>query len=310
VKAALIVALAAAGAVVSAAQGRQTVFRSGVDLVTFGVTVVDAKNNVIEGLTAEDFALYEDGKRQALQYFAPGDGDGTGPAAELHLGVLFDISGSMEEDLVFARNAAVKFLGKLHEARDYTLVDFDTEVRVARFSQAEFPRLVERIRTRRISDAYTALWDATGVYLDGASGQEGRKVLVLYTDGADNSSNITFGELRDLVKASDVTIHVIGFLQHVPASFRLEGRFLMQQLAEMTGGQAFFPISLKDLDAVYDRVAAEIAGQYTLGYQSSNARADGTWRKVEIKLARPGLKGAKLRTRAGYYAPYREDKDR
>jgi VWFA-related protein len=103
---------------------------------------------------------------------------------------------------------------------------------------------------------------------------------------------------------------VIGFLQHVPASFRLEGRFLMQQLAEMTGGQAFFPISLKDLDAVYDRVAAEIAGQYTLGYQSSNARADGTWRKVEIKLARPGLKGAKLRTRAGYYAPYREDKDR
>ncbi len=298
----LIVALAAAGAIVSASQGPQTVFRSGVDLVTFGVTVVDGRNSVITGLTAEDFELYEDGKRQSLLYFMPGDADGSDLLrTALHLGVVFDISGSMQDDLTFARSAAIKFLGALHEARDYTLVEFDTEIRVARFSQAEFPRLVERIRTRR-ADGYTALWDATGVYLDGASGQEGRKVLVLYTDGSDNASNIRFNELLDLVKASDVTVHAIGFLEHLRSGDRMESRLRMQQVAELTGGQAFFPTSLKELDAVYERVAAEIAGQYTLGYVSTNPRADGTWRTVDVKLARPGPKEARLRTRAGYYA--------
>ena len=96
----------------------------------------------------------------------------------------------MEEDLAFARSAAIKFLNTLHDARDITLVDFDTEVRVARFGQSEFPRLVERIRTRK-ADGYTALYDALGVYLDGASSQDGRKILVLYTDGGDNASSIT-----------------------------------------------------------------------------------------------------------------------
>ena len=302
----LIVALAAAGAVVTASQDRQTVFRSGVDLVTFGVTVVDGKNSVVTGLSAEDFELYEDGKRQSLLYFMPGDGEASNlPRAELHLGVVFDISGSMQDDLAFARTAALKFLGALQEARDYTLVEFDTEIRVARFSQAEFPRLVERIRNRR-ADGYTALWDATGVYLDGASGQEGRKVLILYTDGADNASNIRFDELLDLVKASDVTVHAIGFLEHMRSGARMESRLRMQQVAEQTGGQAFFPTSVKDLDAVYERVAAEIAGQYTLGYVSTNPLADGTWRKVEIKLAREGVNGARLRTRSGYYAPLKE----
>lgn len=302
----LIVAVVAAGAVVSAAPGRQTVFRSGVDLVTFGVTVVDGKNAVVRDLTVEDFELYEDGKRQSLRYFMPGDADGSDlPRAALHLGVLFDISGSMQDDLTFARSAAIKFLGAVDEARDYTLVEFDTEIRVARFSQAEFPRLVERIRNRR-ADGYTALWDATGVYLDGASGQEGRKVLILYTDGGDNASNIRFDELLDLVKASDVTIHAIGFLEHQSSGSRMESRLRMQQVAEVTGGQAFFPSSLKELDGVYERVAAEIGGQYTLGYLSTNPAADGTWRKVEVRLARQGLKGARLRTRAGYYAPLKE----
>jgi len=307
VKSGLIVALAAAGAIVSA-QGRQTVFRSGVDLVTFGVTVVDAKNAVVTGLNAEDFELYEDGKKQSLLYFMPGDADASDlPQSALHLGVVFDISGSMQDDLTFARSAAIKFLGALHEARDYTLVEFDTEIRVARFSQAEFPRLVERIRTRR-ADGYTALWDATGVYLDGASGQEGRKVLILYTDGADNASNIRFNELLDLVKASDVTVHAIGFLEHLRSGDRLESRLRMQQVAEQTGGQAFFPTSLKELDSVYERVAAEIAGQYALGYISTNPQADGTWRKVEVRLAGGrGPKGAKVRTRGGYYAPLKQD---
>jgi Ca-activated chloride channel family protein len=216
--------------VVLSGQGRQPTFRSGVDIVNFGVIVVDRKGNDLTDLEEGDFEIYEDGQKQALRIFVPCDaqaGRGAGmaplPRAELHLGALFDISGSMDSDMQFARSAAIKFLNALQEARDYTLVDFDTEVRVARYSQSEFSRLVERIRSRK-AEGNTALWDATGVYLDGASGQEGRKILVLYTDGGDNASSMTFSDLINLLKASDVTVHAIGFLEHQSSSIRADQR--------------------------------------------------------------------------------------
>jgi Ca-activated chloride channel homolog len=309
---AVVLALGAAAVLTAGAKGpgpqQQPTFRAGVDVVSFGVTVVDRKGGYLTDLREQDLEVYEDGQKQPLKFFIPcvaqgGDGDA---AAALHLGALFDISGSMEEDMAFSRSAAIKFLRSLSEAHDFTLVDFDTEVRVARYSQAEFPRLVERIRSRKAQDAYTALWDALGVFLDGASLQDGRKILVLYTDGGDNASKIHFDELIDLLKASDVTVHAIGFLEHQPSSVRMEQRMKLMRIAETTGGQAFFPGSMKDLDGVYQKVAAEIDAQYTLGYLSTNPKPDGTWRKVEIKVVRPGLKDVKVRTRQGYFAPLKD----
>jgi Ca-activated chloride channel family protein len=285
--------------------GAQT-FRSGIDLTSLGVTVVDRKGVLVTDLAAVDFDILEDGKRQEVKLFIRGgDGFDDGhPASnpELHLGLLFDTSGSMEEDISLSRSAAVKFLNTLPGAEDITLVDFDTEVRVARYGQADFARLVERIRRRR-PDGWTALYDALGVYLDGAAAQGGRKILVVYTDGGDNNSALMFGEALDLLKASDVTVYAVGFLTHQPPSVQLEQRIRIQQIVELTGGQAFFPSTLKDLEPAFDRVRAEILAQYTLGYLSSNTRPDGTWRKVEVKITRPGTK---VRTRRGYYAPYRK----
>jgi len=286
--------------------GQRPTFRTGVDIVSFGLTAADKKGVYVTDLAASDLEVLEDGKPQTLTYFIPCGSQGDMPAGQLHLGALFDLSGSMEEDVSFARSAAIKFLNSLSEAHDFTLVDFDTEVRVARFSQAEFPRLVERLRSRKTANAYTALWDATGVYLDGASAQDGRKILVLYTDGGDNASNIRFNELLDLLKASDVTVHAIGFLAHQSPSVRMEQRFNLTRMAELTGGQAFFPSSMKDLEGVYRQVAAEIDAQYTIGYLSTNTTQDGKWRKVEIRVVRPGLKDARVRTRQGYFAPLKE----
>jgi Ca-activated chloride channel family protein len=299
-----------AAAWVSAQRGQQPVFRTGVDMVTFGVTVVDRKGNYLTDLGEGDFEVYEDGQKQTLRFFVPCDAQpghaaAAIPPSALHLGALLDISGSMDADMAFARSAAIRFLNSLSEARDYTLVDFDTEVRVTRYSQSEFGRLVERIRSRK-AEGNTALWDATGVYLDGASREEGRKILVLYTDGGDNASSLTFGDLTDLLKASDVTVHAIGFLEHQPASVRMELRGRLMRLAELTGGQAFFPQTMKELDGAYGKVAAEIDAQYSMGYVSANAKADGTWRKVDIKVTRPDLKDVKVRTRQGYYAPLRK----
>jgi VWFA-related protein len=291
--------VAAALAVARADQRGQAVFRAGVDLVNFGVTAVDRKGNLITDLSRDDFDVLEDGRAQTIQYFTRGLGEGEGTAA--HLGLMLDTSGSMELELKLARSAAVKFLNMLPEAEDITLVDFDTEVRVTRYPQRDFARLIERIRMRK-SDGWTALYDALGVYLDGADGREGRTILVMYTDGVDSRSRLTYSNILDLLKASQVTVYAVGLVEHT-GSARNESRMRMQQMVEATGGQAFFPSELKDLEVSYEKVLAEIKAQYQLGYASTNLAQDGTWRKVEIKVKRPGIK---LRSRRGYFAPYKE----
>ena len=282
--------------------GAQTpTFRTGIDLATFGVTVVDRKGDYLTNLTLDDFEVLEDGQKQTIKYFARGTDIENGP--EIHVGLLFDTSGSMTEDIKLSRSAAVKFLNTLSDAKDMTLVDFDTEVRVAKYGQKDFPRMVERIRGRT-PDGETALYDAMGVYLDGASEDEGRKILVLYTDGGDTHSTISFGDLMTLIRASDVTVYSVGFLEH--SRGRIEERAHLMQIAEATGGQAFFPSTMKDIEASYDKVVAQIRAQYSLAYTSTNTKQDGAWRKVEIRVTRPDLKGSKILARRGYFAPYQE----
>ena len=289
--------------VVTTVQGKrfadepQPTFRSGIDLATFGVTAVDRRGNLITDLAADDFEILEDGEPQTIRYFAKG----LGADVPTHLGLMLDTSGSMENDLKLARSAAIKFLNLIPEAEDITLVDFDTEVRVTRYPQRDFARLVERIRMRKPA-GWTALYDALGVYLDGADGRQGRTVLVMYTDGADSRSELNYSEIMDLLKASNVTVYAVGLVEHA-GSMRQELRMRMTQMVEATGGQAFFPSALKDLDSSYEKVLAEIKAQYQLGYLSTNQKMDGEWRKVEIKVRRPDIK---LRSRKGYYAGFKQ----
>ena len=286
-----------------ALSGQQPAFKGGIDLVNFGVTVSDKGGTYLNDLTPEDFEVIEDGRKQTVQYFARGED--TEAAPELHVGLLFDTSGSMGEDIKLSRSAAVKFLNTLSDANDMTLVDFDTEVRVAKYGQKDFPRMVERIRARK-PDGNTALYDALGVYLDGASDDEGRTILVIYTDGGDTRSALAINEVMTLIRASDVTIYTVGFLEHQSSGGRVEQRSRLYQMAETTGGQAFFPSAMKDVEMAYDKIVAQIRAQYSLGYASTNAKHDGQWRKVEIKVKRPDLKDLKIQTRRGYFAPFNE----
>jgi Ca-activated chloride channel family protein len=280
----------------------QQTFRVGIDVVHFGVVVTDKQGAPIKGLTAEDFEIIEEGRPQVVKFFAAGDPTAAPP---LHLGLLLDTSGSMERDIGAVRTAAIKFLNSTNDAADVTLVNFDTEVRVARYGPNDYPRLIERIRGRR-PDGMTALYDALGVYLNGAASQDGQKILVIYTDGGDTRSSLTMSDAMDLLKASDVTVYSIGYLEHQTSSARNQARDHLHRFASTTGGQAFFPVNVKELDKVYENIHREISARYTLGYTSTDERANGAWRDVKIRLKRPDLKGAKLRTRAGYFAPYRE----
>src|SRR5258708_23538466 len=140
--------LALMPAVSGAAQAQPaSVFRSGVDVVNLGVTVMDRKGNFVADLTADEIEIYEDGKKQTIQYFSTGDAPP--PAPEMHLGLLLDVSGSMGEDMSFTKTASIKFLNMLTDAVDITVVDFDSEVRTARYNQSEFARLIERIRQKK-----------------------------------------------------------------------------------------------------------------------------------------------------------------
>jgi len=282
----------------SAAQ--QPVFRTGTDVVGFGVTVTDRRGNFITDLKPDDLEILEEGVPQEIQLFARGDETETAP--EMHIGLVFDTSGSMGDDITLARSAAVKFLNTLTDAKDMTLVDFDTEVRVSKFEQASFARLVERIRARK-PDGLTALYDALGVYLTGAADDTGRKILVMFTDGGDTRSTTTFGKLITMLRASDATVYAIGLLEHQPASARSEQRQRISQIALETGGEAFFPSEMKQVEDAYAKILKQIRAQYTIGYVSSNRPQDGRWRKVEIKVKRPDIAGPKVQARKGYFAP-------
>lgn len=285
-----------------AAAGQQATYRSGIDLVQVGVSVNDRQGQLVPGLTADDFEVFEDGKLQTVTYFSSGDA----PGLELHLGLLLDVSGSMGPDIAFTRSASIRFLNAMDEAVDVTLVDFDTEVRAARFSPAEFPRLVERIRSQT-PRGETAMFDAIGLYLDGAEEQGGRTVMLLYTDGGDTRSIMRLHELLELVRASDATIYPIGVLNSSPSRVRSEQISVLRQIAQAAGGQAFFPASVQQLDKVYEQVAAAIRGRYTVGYVSTNTKLDGRWRKVEIKVKRPDARDLRIQARRGYYAPLRRE---
>jgi VWFA-related protein len=303
IRALIVLAIAATIAVTVVASPSQferqdPTFQGRVDLVNVGVTVAGKKQQVVTDLGIQDFAVYEDGKPQQISAFATG----AETVPMLHIGVLLDVSFSQLPHLGFTQAAVIKFLASLHDAVDMTFIDFASHVSGASYAQDEFPLLVQRVRSLR-ANGETALYDAIGRYLEIAQTQDGRKVMVVYTDGADSCSRLNLDKLMKMLKASDVTVYAIGAFGLESISLTFPQRAQLAIMAEATGGTAFFPISVKELDGIYAQVLGEVRAQYTVGYVSTNEKADGSWRKVEIKVTRPDGKKLKVRARKGYFAP-------
>ena len=153
-----------------------------------------------------------------------------------------------------------------------------------KFSQQDFPRLVERIRSRK-PEGFTAMYDALGVYLDGAADLMGRKILVVFTDGGDTRSAIRFGDVMTLVRASDVTVYAVGFLEQ-PAEqrSRSDQRLRLTQMATESGGEAFFPSTMKEIEEAYDKIVSQIRvavhARVHLDEHRHRWHAGGRWRSA------------------------------
>lgn len=303
----LLVALgfvATLGALVNGvqAQPQRPAFRVGVDLVSLSVTAIDSSRRYVPDLTREDFVVTENGVPQELSYFAKS-------GVPLGLALLIDTSASMEQNLATAQEAAIGFVREIGPADLATIIDFDSRVQTAQALTSDRQALEEAIR-RTAAGGSTALYNAIYIALKELAKLSAdepqmprRRAIIVLSDGEDTSSLVGFDEVLDLASRSDTVIYAIGLGPSTPATTRTgqnDGHFVLRRLSQQTGGRAFFPQNIKDLVGVYADIREELSSQYALAYESNSGQRDGQWRRVAVRVNRPGVV---VRTRPGYFAP-------
>src|SRR5438552_4200819 len=257
-----------------------------VDLVMISATVSDSENHRLTDLKPENFQIFEDKVEQKIRYFSS-------EATPVSLGIVFDISHSMERKLDFAKGAAVRFLQTGTSDDEYFLVEFSNRARLAEGFTSDIRRLRDRLSLTPAEGA-TALYDAVYLGLSKLkSGQHPKRALLLITDGEDNHSRYSRGDIRDVVRESDAQIYAIDL-----------GRALIGDLAEMTGGHSY-RTNVNDLEETCEKIALELKNQYVIGYESTNRNKDGRFRKLRVRVTPPpGMTRVNVRARNGYFAAH------
>lgn len=272
-------------------------FRVTVDLISLNVTVVDTRNRFITELDRENFSVYEDGVKQEISVFSQED-------LPLRMVLLLDTSASMEEKLDFAQTAAVQFVGTMKDDDISQVVEFGSRARVLQPFTADIEKLSKAIRMTQAGGT-TSLYNALYIALKNLSRRRTdirRQAIVVLSDGEDTSSLVTFDQVMELAKETDVTIYTISLQKGTKRKTKYfsEAEHVLKKLAEETGGQWFFPQQIQELESVYERIAKELKSQYNIGYISDNVKRDGSWRRVVVQTDRQNLI---VRTKLGYYAP-------
>jgi len=269
-------------------------FRVDVETVVIRVTVTDSLNRYVVGLEKEHFKVFEDKVEQTLTHFS-------NDKSPLSVGIILDISGSMGDNMLSARNSVVRFLEQGDEQDEYFLIGFNHQTELLQDFTSRSTNITADIAATGASGR-TALYDALYLGLEKIrQAKHDKKALIIITDGEDNSSRYTFSEVKDFAKESDAQIYVIGEKGDIGY-----GRGIINEIVRLTGGRAFFPSSFKQLDYYCDLIHTELRNQYVLGYTSSDKNYDGKWRKIKVKLEPPeGLPRLSVRAKEGYFAPLR-----
>jgi len=269
------------------------------DLVTLTVTVTDLYGRYVSGLTKNAFTITDNNQEQEIQFFSDSD-------APVSVGILFDVSGSMSgEKILKAQKALSRFIATSHPMDEYFLIGFNSRAQLLLDRTRDGDAVLRKL-TMVQPKSNTALYDAVYLGVERVTrGSHQKKALLIISDGQDNNSRYNFGEVRRLLKESDVLAYSVGIMDHsdTMGPVGMQGEAFLEEISSVTGGKAFFPHSEVEMDDVFERIALELRHQYSIGYTPKDFQADGRWHKVKVKVKPPrGLPRLSVRGRDGYYA--------
>jgi len=254
-----------------------------VNRVILWVTVTDKNDGPVLDLAKENFTVLEDGIPQTIRDFQPED-------RPITMAIVLDSSGSMRDSLPDVHQAAAGFVETLRPQDKALVIDFDDRVFLIQELTSDQPLLKEAVSSTEALGS-TALYDALHAAFRKLRGIEGRKAIVLLSDGDDTASQLAYDRILEEAKAQSVLIYGIG-LGEVRKS-------VLKELSETTGGRSFFVAKANQLADVYRKIADELRRQYYLSYSTTNSKWDGRFIKLEVKSKNPDWS---VRARRGYFA--------
>jgi Ca-activated chloride channel family protein len=267
-----------------------------VDLVVLHATVLGRKGSFVPGLRSGNFQVYEDGMPQHIKFFEDGD-------VPVTAGLVVDHSGSMRSKRADVLKGAFAFTRSSNPRDEMFVVNFNEHAWLGLPPAVPFasnPALLENAIAETLPTGRTALYDAIGLALEhlGRAHLE-KKVLVVISDGGDNSSHHTWPEVREMAEASSAIIYTVGLVDEQDRDWNPR---VLRRLARETGGEVFLPRETGAVAGICEQIARDIRHQYTIGYIPLNRRRDGTYRAIRLAVTSPGGQKLSVRTRAGYLA--------
>ncbi|HEY3177185.1 MAG TPA: VWA domain-containing protein [Candidatus Polarisedimenticolia bacterium] len=263
-------------------------YREQVDRVLVTASVVDDDRRFIAGLTKDDFKIYEDDVLQTISEFSQ-------ETRPITMAIMIDTSGSMREEIGTVQDAAKSFVETLRPEDRALIIDFDENVYLLQDVTAD-RKALERAIEGTDAEGGTALYDALFASYRKLRKVEGRKAVVLLTDGADTNSRFSYQKVLELTRTHDIVIYSIGLGATV---LDVGVRSSLKQIADETGGRSYFPRTAEELEEIYQQIAEDLRSQYAIAYSPLNRASDGSWRKIRLETS---VKGARVKTRKGYYA--------
>lgn len=260
------------------------------NLVNLTVTVSDRLGRFVTGLSQENFEVYDDNIKQQIAFFANED-------SPVSMGIVYDVSGSMKDFSAHSLRMLRQFFENSHREDEFFVIAFNNRTHLVHDFSSLPEEIINRVGFIK-SDGSTALYDAT--YLAAEKVRQGRhhkKVLLIFSDGEENSSRYSGRKLKNLLKETDVQIYAIGMSEWS------SGAPTLKFLSEPTGGQAFFPLDYVSADFVYTRLALMLRNQYVIGFYPNNTASDEKWHKLRVLLnAHKQLGKLKIFYKDGYWS--------
>ena len=267
------------------------------DLVTLTVSVTDRDGRYLAGLSKNDFTLTDNKIPQAISFFSDTD-------SPVSVGIVFDVSGSMSgKKIEQAEEALSGFIQTSHSQDEYFLIGFNSKPQLLLDRSRDGDAILKKLSFVEAGGS-TALYDASYLALERVMrGAYPKRAILIISDGLDNDSRYKFSDLRRALRESDVIVYAIGINGPAIGKWSKYGDNVLDELAAVSGGKAFFPRNSARMNEALEQIALELRHQYSIGYRPSNFSLDGKWHRVKVKAAwPPEFNRAFIRSREGYFA--------